>query len=302
MESKKQKENIYQSIDDFFKRAIELKDSKLLEKYFQFINKVPYHAPFNNTIVFIQNPECGYYATATQWKNNFNRSIKENARPMVILVPFAPVGFVYDIEDTEGEKITDDEILFWWRNNGGTLNDDTIKKTIKNLEKIDVNIKNKNKWNYFENNDFRTAGYIQKENEKINITLHPKYDKKTLEMYGVLCHEIAHLLLGHLGEVPIEIKSKAKQVQQVSLFDAKHIGKKTRMIAKNRNDIAKNIKELEAELTAWIVFDRIGVKKRSESYIAAWLLNEEAINNISISEIVTVANKIFDMGKRIIYY
>ncbi len=74
------------------------------------------------------------------------------------------------------------------------------------------------------------------------------------------------------------------------------------MIAKNRNDIAKNIKELEAELTAWIVFDRIGVKKRSESYIAAWLLNEEAINNISISEIVTVANKIFDMGKRIIYY
>jgi hypothetical protein len=198
------------------------------------------------------------------------------------LLPFAPVGFVYDIEDTEGKEITDDEMLFWWRENGGILNNHVIEKTVKNLKNIDINIKDRSQKTYFEDKGFRTAGYVRKVGEEINITLHPKYDKDTIEKYGVLCHEIAHMLLGHLGYVAVRKNNKDKK------------------IAKDRSYIPINSQEVEAELTAWVVFNRLGFQKKSESYIASWL-SEDGIDDISISEVVTVANKIFTMGNRIIY-
>jgi hypothetical protein len=58
MENKKRQLKIYESINGFFAGVFELKDSNKLTKYFSFLKKVPDHAPFNNTLVFIQNPDC----------------------------------------------------------------------------------------------------------------------------------------------------------------------------------------------------------------------------------------------------
>ncbi|MBK7442542.1 MAG: hypothetical protein IPI65_13570 [Bacteroidetes bacterium] len=42
--------------------------------------------------------------SAEKWKK-YRRTIKKNARPLLILMPFGPVEFVYDITDTEGDEI-----------------------------------------------------------------------------------------------------------------------------------------------------------------------------------------------------
>jgi hypothetical protein len=53
-------------------------------------------------LVKLQNPSCGYYATEKDWRVRFQRALKEDARPMLILAPMRPVMLVYDLDSTEG--------------------------------------------------------------------------------------------------------------------------------------------------------------------------------------------------------
>jgi hypothetical protein len=207
---------------------------------------------------------------------------------MVVLFPFGPVDFVYDIESTEGDPITDEKLLFWWRENGGYLDNFVFENTLLNLEKIDVNFEKIKAETYFNEVDFGTGGFAQRNflKDELRIVLHPRYEKSTIEAYGVLCHEIAHILLGHLGHVSTKPKSKNNK-----LVDGKEI-------ARNRSRISKNVKEIEAELVAWIIFNNFGVEKNSEGYIATWLTNEGEVPEISMSDVLKVAGKIQDMGKR----
>ena len=123
----------------------------------------------------------------------------------------------------------------------------------------------------------------QRQQAFFSIELHPRYTDTTVEAYGVLCHEIAHILLGHLGQVTLP-KKKPEEL--------------TREIAKDRRNTPKHIKELEAELTAWIVFNSFGIEKNSAAYIAGWLSGENEFNKISMSDVLKVAGKIQEMGKR----
>lgn len=43
-----------------------------------------------------------FAASEHDWKKRFKRTIKEGARPLLILWPFAPVALVHDVADTEG--------------------------------------------------------------------------------------------------------------------------------------------------------------------------------------------------------
>lgn len=283
----KKQMKIYGSINDFFSKIIELKDSGLLEKYFKFLKKVPNNAPFNNTLVFIQNPGCSYYATADQWGERFNRTIKSNVHPMIILFPFGPVDFVYDLNDTEGEEITDEKTLSWWREKGGTLDDKIIINTTKNLETLNIDFKRVAPREYLKTNSLTTGGFAERlSDQDLRIALHPRYSEASLESYGVLCHEIAHILLGHLGRIEIETKGGNKRKIE---------------IAKDRKYIKHNIKELEAELVAWIVFNSMGIEKNSESYMASWLIKEGNVQQIEIVEVLKVAGKIQEMGKRKVF-
>ena len=288
MDAQKKQQKIYESINEFFLRAIELKETGKISKFFRFLKKAPDHAPFNNALVFRQNPDCSYYATANQWYTRFGRTIKADARPMVILFPFGPVDFVYDIESTEGEPITDEKLVFWWRENGGYLDNSVFENTLINLEKINVDFKKIKAETYFNEVDFGTGGFAQRDylNDELRIVLHPRYEKPTIEAYGVLCHEIAHILLGHLGSICT--KPKEKLGEWIT-------GKE---IVRDRPRLSQNVKEVEAELVAWIVFNSFGIEKNSEGYIATWLTGENIVPEISMSDILKVAGEIQDMGKR----
>ena len=63
------------------------------------------YAPYNNMLVRIQNPACGFYATANDWQKRFGRTLIEDARPMLILAPMHPVMLVYDLDQTEGSQL-----------------------------------------------------------------------------------------------------------------------------------------------------------------------------------------------------
>ena len=70
--------------------------SKKFAAAVDFIARFREYSPFNNMLVFLQNPLATYFATASHWHKVFRRTIKDEARGMVILAPRTPVLMVYD--------------------------------------------------------------------------------------------------------------------------------------------------------------------------------------------------------------
>lgn len=84
------------------------KNGKNFKELLEFTNKLSNFAPFNSFLLHIQKPGLSFAASKNDWHNKFNRTIKEGARPLLILWAFAPVAFVYDVADTDGDKLPDD--------------------------------------------------------------------------------------------------------------------------------------------------------------------------------------------------
>lgn len=88
-----------------------LEDSKLFKnstdykELLDFVICMPNFAPFNAMLLQIQKPGLRFAASAWDWKERFERTVKPDARPLLILWPFAPVALVYDLLDTEGKEL-----------------------------------------------------------------------------------------------------------------------------------------------------------------------------------------------------
>lgn len=299
MEQEKNQQKIYESINQVFQDAFELKDQDFFRNFLKFSSRVPQNAPFNNALVFIQNPSCTYFATVSRWKK-FGRTIKKGARPMLILMPFGPVEFVYDIKDTEGGDLPDEEILNWWQEREVHFDERIFKKTIQNIKSLGIRFVKESPFEYFDmgsplyklfkSDNFRTAGVAKMhlDSKDRSIALHPRYDEPSVEAYGVLCHEIAHHLLGHIGEVVYQHQNKKREISRV-------------VIAHDRRDLMRNIKELEAEITAWLVFNHFNLKKQSEAYLASWIMDKNDLEFLNVVLVFKVAGLIQRMGEKIVY-
>lgn len=60
---------------------------------------------FNAGLILLQRPGAQYVETEEAWQEKYGRYIKHEATPIVVLRPFGPVEFLYDIADTYGDEI-----------------------------------------------------------------------------------------------------------------------------------------------------------------------------------------------------
>lgn len=93
------------TIDELFRHSQLYRNSGEFNELVQFMGRFREYAPYNNMLVRLQNPACSFYARARDWNERFNRYLKEDARPMLILAPMHPVLLVYDIDQTEGVEL-----------------------------------------------------------------------------------------------------------------------------------------------------------------------------------------------------
>jgi hypothetical protein len=78
-----------------------------------FVVRLRNFAPFNAMLLQIQKPGLSFAASAYDWCERFGRIPTEGARPLVILWPFGPVAFVYDVLDTKGKDLPEDVASFF---------------------------------------------------------------------------------------------------------------------------------------------------------------------------------------------
>lgn len=228
-------------------------------------------APFNAMLLQIQKPGLNYAASAYDWKKRFDRTLKDKARPLLIMWPFGPVALVYDLLDTEGPDLPKDAFAFYAK---GEINEARMAGFTELLAKKEIHPKP------YDQGD-GDAGYIRR--------LTRASDKKTYSHYELglnrnhcaamsfvtLAHELGHLFLGHLGE------DKKLAIQ-------------------DRVAVEHRMREIEAESVAYIVCNRNGVECRSQKYLNTYVENGETTQNLDIYAITRAAGhieRLLDLSK-----
>lgn len=241
------------------------RDSSAFAEMINFCAKFREYAPFNNLLVKTQNPSCSYYATQAHWRKAFDRALKEDARPMVILAPRQPVLLVYDIDQTEGPPLPKE--LENFSRFDGEWNRDWLERMVENAARhyrIRINFKRLSSTNA----GFATIDRLQQPGYKMRIVIHEEMDAPS--RFGVLCHELAHIFLGHLGN------------------DADHWWP-------NRWNIDQHSIEVEAEAAAFIVTWRFGLRGGSAAYVSRHMPNSKVPKGVSADHIAKVAGRIEKM-------
>ena len=259
----------YQSaLDDLFARSRRFRNSIQFAKAVEFVSKFREYSPYNNMLVYLQNPLATYFATATHWRKAFGRTIKEDAKGMIILAPRTPVLLVYDIADTEGPKLPDKLELF--TKTTGRFDPIILDRTLKNCERDRILVERKSMGQLrggYATARLRGQGYL------VRIAIRAELDEAST--YSVLCHELAHVYLGHLGTT-----REGWWPYRLGISDA--------------------VAELEAEAVSHTVCLRAGIATNSAAYLSNYVDTESNLAGISLDLVSRVSGRIEEMGRKLL--
>src|SRR5271166_3364829 len=88
-----------QAVDDLFRQAIRAPGHQALSEFLDFIARFRRYSLFNAMLILVQRPGALAVASRRRWQD-YGRMVAADAVPIVILQPFGPVQFVYDVGDT----------------------------------------------------------------------------------------------------------------------------------------------------------------------------------------------------------
>lgn len=258
--------DIVSSIDSLLHQARVYRDSAKFAEVIAFMGKFREYAPFNNLLVRLQNPACSFFATESHWRKKFGASLKEDARPMVILAPMRPVLLVYDLDQVTGAPLPEE--LERFARFEGRWQESWLALALENAaqrDRIRVDFK------MLSSTAAGFATFAHGDRQwKRRIVIHEALDGPS--RFGVLCHELAHIYLGHLGS------------------DADHWWP-------SRTNLTRNAIEVEAEAVAFLVTFRLGLQGSSSAYVSRHMPDGKVPLGVSLDFIAKVAGRIEQMAK-----
>src|SRR3954452_13531217 len=101
------------ALDRLFQETRLYRTSAEFREVMEFTKHFRTHAPYNCFLLHMQRPDAHFVANTHYWKKRYNRTIRPGGRPLIILVPFGPVDFVYDVRDTEGDPVPERIVDFF---------------------------------------------------------------------------------------------------------------------------------------------------------------------------------------------
>ncbi len=262
------------TIDELIRRSWNLHNSNDFSKFFKFVAKFHHYSRFNTMLVYLQNPEITFFGGTSYWKKNFNRTIKKEAQPYVILAPMSPVMLVYDVMETEGNNSPKEfldklhgEKIFEVK---GRLNPKIYTGALFVAESWGIPTIFK-ELSYFKGGHVTTAL-----TGRLEICL--KKGATREENFTTLLHELAHVLLGHTGHQYLLKKKPEKRIR-----------------LPKREKLSLSAEELEAETVKFLISTKLGLIPNSEKYIAGYIKNVDDLLSFSYETVIKVADKIENM-------
>ncbi|MBN1184813.1 MAG: hypothetical protein JXB49_21180 [Bacteroidales bacterium] len=262
------------TIDELIRRSWNLRKADTFTKFIDFIAKFDHYSRFNTMLVYIQNEEVTFFGGTSYWRKNFNRTIKKDAKPYIILAPKSPVMLVYDVMDTEGE---DNPIDFLNRMLGeklfevkGHLNPQIYHGAIYMAKTWGIPVIQK-PLSYFK------AGFVTTALAgRLEICL--KEGATVEENFTVLLHELAHILCGHTGHMELRKTNPDK-----------------RLVLPERGKLTRSNEELEAETVSYLISTKLGLIPKSAEYLSGYITGIDDLLQFSYETVIKVADKIDNM-------
>lgn len=279
-------------LNELFLSSAAYRNSAEFVKMMGFVARRSRIAPFNAYLLYIQKPDILRAASRAEWSAE-GRFVKEGARPLIILKPFAPVEFVYDMEDTQGSGVADgtegangakgansakgadNGEAEDWRSKG-FVPESEIAGIVANMEAaglcLDPLDLKELRLRYRVPVPFSQA---RREPSRRLQGLRPGTGRKDLPaFFGALANEYARHLLGHWGAFSVEINGKLHAVCD-----------------RDRSDLDRNEMEWEAECVAFIVCGRVGLGMGGAEVLARHLDPAISKPRIDFFAVLAAANK-----------
>ena len=93
-------------LDQLFARAQQEQSvAERLREIHSVLTRLPMLGPYNAMLADIQRPGAQFVARRDVWASQFHRQVRPHATPIVVLKPFGPVDFVFDVRDTDGAPL-----------------------------------------------------------------------------------------------------------------------------------------------------------------------------------------------------
>lgn len=250
-------------------------------------------APYNAMLAYIQRPGSKHLLNEGKWKKYFGRGIKPDARPILVLIPFGPLEYLFDVSDTYALP-------------GSMYHDKDIEKVI---EELSAPYEAKG---YIDNSQFQR---LLMNLSSYGIAYNPsmvaarsycgklmRLDKK--EEY--IEFKIGISSLKYPANFLLSVNSKASDaekfasiIHELGHFFCRHIAAPcTPKEWWKYRELDYNSKEFEAESISWLICARLGISSPSEKYLYEYLdSNSEIPSGTSIDMIFKTANDIWRMLK-----
>jgi len=173
-----------------------------LGRLFDFIIRFGCYSAFNGFLLYLQNPAATRVATARAWSRKYNRTLKPDARPLIILAPMKPVIFVFDVADTIGKSLPD-------KGHELIVKPSRLEKLYQNsihncalqaiaVREVDTQQPGAESASRITSVLRRSHAELQLEKDKRYLVLLDK-SRRLEDQYAVLARELGHIFCGHLG-------------------------------------------------------------------------------------------------------
>lgn len=302
MEEEITRDELKRKVDILFESVEEYRTSEYFQNLLDFCAHFKTLAPYNAMLVQFQMPKAEYVLTATEWRDRYHRGIKADARPLVVLFPFGPVNFVFEISQTyslPGYKERADKDI---------LNELAHPyQTQGEFDKLFFrNLKNNLIWHSISYNPQLFAGaslgakieLIKRPYESIYLDVNsniPPIEWKADYMistnsvgedgqtFASIVHELGHFFCHHLPAPEGWEKKKGER---------KEPAWQQRFCYPNEKN--HRAMEFEAEVVSWLICNRLDLNTPSEKYLS-YFVDDKIPEGVSIDHIFNAFNKIWDM-------
>ena len=234
---------------------------------------------FNSALVLLQRPGALFVETEDIWERRYDRRVKPDATPIVIMLPFGPINFVYDYSDTYGDQVPSNMKDTFNLPKPDPLTGKILPMLIYVLNQLGI---------YYGEKDYgsRMGGQVEFMETPIKVrSFDGKKEVTTNSHYALvvnknldenkkattILHEVGHILCGHL---PVD-----KENQRLRVMDRSH------------EHLSQEQEEFEAEKVCELVCKTLGLAYDNEHYLKGYLINGTE-PCFSVRVVVEAADKI----------
>lgn len=273
----------FRSLDDFYQRARMIRTGDDYARMAWFLARHRRSSMFNNLMVYTQMPEATAWDDARRWVKE-GRSIREGATPLMILQPFGPIRIVFDVSDTEGPPLPRRAGLFAAE---GLLDPKRMRRLRKRCEKEHLEVR---EITYEDGRCVAGFAWVDSTSTEwdAHVVLQMRVDPRAA--FVTLCHEVAHILLGHCGPDPRAAKERRPLQKHPSRRKQRTYDRWS-----DRQHVPRHVQEIEAESVAFLVASRLGLIAANAEYLAGYIDDTDAMSAISVEHVVHAAAWIDDV-------